>query len=114
MLPKIKDTDIKNDKDAIRATVQQLLTYVTQPLGKHDHSWGTGGDQGRYGAACVKPDGSYRLHYTQHPCHALMRDFRDAVSVFNQYGHRLGSLMKKQIGCISIGSHQTTDHGSHS
>lgn len=84
----MKDLKVTLKPEAIQMALKELNKLVKTPMGTAAHSWGTGGDSGRYGAVCLTPDDKLRAYVNTFPCHRYMRDYKNPIVVFNQYSHR--------------------------
>ena len=74
-------------EEAADMAVTKLISVVKEHPLKGKGNSGTGGDNARYGTVSMTGD-KLTLNYNGHPCHAYMRDYRNPVVVYNQYGHR--------------------------
>jgi hypothetical protein len=96
LVKKLKEIISEEDSlksKAIKLALDKLTDVVrTKPMGGPSNV-GTGGDNARYGAVVLNNPGLSSTKapwvvFNSHPCHAYMRDYKNALVVFNQYGHR--------------------------
>ena len=76
--------------EAIELAVNKLEELSKIPLKSTDSIegvGGTGGDNARYGAVVIQDDEPV-LMYNAHPCHAYMKQYKNPVILYNQYGRR--------------------------